>query len=210
MQDMTNEEFVARLGDHPAEMAMREYMRLIQPRNPNMLRSLSGGERKALWDHVEAHTKSNGHIESYLELGVNCGVSMWIMAQLVKPGGMIVGVDMLSDRADPKVQARTKAAACIYDLRKIPCAMIEQNTRDAVGSVKYAFAPFDALLIDGDHTYEGALLDWIDYMPMVRRGGLVIMHDIENTAFGCSKVWHDHKSELSSWVECGNLGIGAK
>jgi predicted O-methyltransferase YrrM len=209
MQDMTSEEFVARLGDHPAEMAMREYMRHVQPRNPNMLRSLSGSERKALWDYAEAHAKANGHIDSYLELGVNCGVSMWIMAQLVKPGGMIVGVDMLSDRADPKVQARMKAAACIYDLRKIPCAMIEQNTRHAFASV-YAFAPFGALLIDGDHTYEGALLDWNDYVPMVKRGGLVIMHDIEHPVYGCGRVWRERRGDLSAWYDFGNLGLGVK
>lgn len=36
----------------------------------------------------------------------------------------------------------------------------------------------DFLFIDGDHTYEGAMLDWEFYSPMVRSGGVIGFHDI--------------------------------
>ena len=38
--------------------------------------------------------------------------------------------------------------------------------------------PVDLLVIDGDHTYEGARRDFLDYGAMVRPGGLVAFHDI--------------------------------
>jgi predicted O-methyltransferase YrrM len=37
--------------------------------------------------------------------------------------------------------------------------------------------PVDALFIDGDHSYEGVLTDWLLYSPLVRKGGLVAFHD---------------------------------
>jgi len=39
--------------------------------------------------------------------------------------------------------------------------------------------PVDVLFIDGDHTLDGAMADWHMYGPLVRAGGLVLLHDIE-------------------------------
>lgn len=40
-----------------------------------------------------------------------------------------------------------------------------------------AYAPFDFLFIDGDHSTEGVKLDFEMYSPLVRPGGLVGFHD---------------------------------
>ena len=49
-------------------------------------------------------------------------------------------------------------------------------TRDRVAAV--LDGPLDFLLIDGDHSYEGARRDWELYAPLVRPGGLIAFHDI--------------------------------
>jgi predicted O-methyltransferase YrrM len=36
----------------------------------------------------------------------------------------------------------------------------------------------DLLLIDGDHTYSGVKQDWKMYSPLVKKGGMVVFHDI--------------------------------
>lgn len=36
----------------------------------------------------------------------------------------------------------------------------------------------DFLFIDGDHAYEGVKADFEMYSPLVRKGGLVALHDI--------------------------------
>lgn len=38
----------------------------------------------------------------------------------------------------------------------------------------------DGLVIDGDHTVGGVLLDVSDYGPMVRPGGVILLHDIRS------------------------------
>jgi predicted O-methyltransferase YrrM len=47
------------------------------------------------------------------------------------------------------------------------------GTRDTA----LARGPYDLLLIDGDHSRAGALVDFRDFAPMVRPGGLVALHD---------------------------------
>jgi cephalosporin hydroxylase len=38
--------------------------------------------------------------------------------------------------------------------------------------------PVDVLVIDGDHSAKGVLQDFDTYSPLVRPGGMVLMHDI--------------------------------
>jgi predicted O-methyltransferase YrrM len=44
--------------------------------------------------------------------------------------------------------------------------------------------PIDLLFIDGDHSVEGARLDWDTWSPWVVQGGLVALHDASTTAPG--------------------------
>jgi hypothetical protein len=47
----------------------------------------------------------------------------------------------------------------------------------------------DMLFIDGDHSYDGVRNDWEMYSPYVRKGGLVIFHDIANWMNQPEVVW---------------------
>ena len=48
--------------------------------------------------------------------------------------------------------------------------------QDALGEL-----PIDVLWIDGDHTYEGVRKDVEMYGPLVRRGGIIALHDIQRS-----------------------------
>ncbi len=37
----------------------------------------------------------------------------------------------------------------------------------------------DIYLVDGDHTYEGALADITNGLPMMKRGGFILVHDVD-------------------------------
>lgn len=52
----------------------------------------------------------------------------------------------------------------------------------------------DFLFIDGDHTYQGVLTDWLLYAPLVKRGGIIAFHDSCCPDFGVS----DFLNELQS------------
>ena len=79
-------------------------------------------------------------------------------------------------------------------------------------------AGVDFLFIDGDHTYEGVKADFDMYSPLVRKGGLVALHDIclhppeQNSHV--DKFWAELRkkfpatSELVENPQQGGLGIG--
>jgi cephalosporin hydroxylase len=57
-------------------------------------------------------------------------------------------------------------------------------------------APVDFLVIDGDHSYEGVRRDIELYAPLVRAGGLVVLHDISpdvsvGTTEGTAQFWQE-------------------
>ena len=47
----------------------------------------------------------------------------------------------------------------------------------------------DMLFIDGDHSYDGVKADWEMYSPLVRKGGLVLFHDVANWVNEPEVVW---------------------
>jgi len=55
----------------------------------------------------------------------------------------------------------------------------------------------DFLFIDGDHSYEGVKQDFEMYSPLVKSGGFIAFHDVNDTAFhrnhNCyvSKFWNE-------------------
>lgn len=71
----------------------------------------------------------------------------------------------------------------------------------------------DVLMIDGDHTYAGALQDYHEYKHLVREGGIIIFHDIMDTEAhreqGCfvHDTWKEVKelNEFTNYKECIEL-----
>lgn len=56
----------------------------------------------------------------------------------------------------------------------------------------------DFLFIDGDHTYEGVKIDFEQYSPLVKKGGIIAMHDIalhpKETKCEVNKFWKELKN----------------
>ena len=42
-------------------------------------------------------------------------------------------------------------------------------------------SPIDTLFIDGDHSYEGVMLDCVSLIPRVKRFGIILFHDYNET-----------------------------
>jgi cephalosporin hydroxylase len=57
----------------------------------------------------------------------------------------------------------------------------------------------DYLFIDGDHTYEGVKQDFLMYSSLVRKGGVVVFHDVVKVKekIGCDvdKFWNEIKQQ---------------
>jgi hypothetical protein len=60
------------------------------------------------------------------------------------------------------------------------------------------------LFIDGDHTYEGAKADFINYSPLVKEGGVIALHDIRNFVF---EFWKEIRMQYPRKAVSYNTGI---
>jgi len=52
---------------------------------------------------------------------------------------------------------------------------------------------FDLIFIDGDHSYEGVKKDFEMYVPLLKDGGLILMHDTVNRREGVKDFWQEIK-----------------
>lgn len=108
-----------------------------------------------------------------VELGVNWGASLFMLARFVQDRARIIGVDVGEYHG-------------IYDVHEILGPLRNENhkvtflhclTKMAVEHVRL-YAPIDLLHIDADHSYESSRFDWDTYTPMVRKNGIILLHDI--------------------------------
>jgi hypothetical protein len=124
---------------------------------------------------------------SYLEIGARDGDSFHAVMSALPKGSRGVAIDLPEARWGRR-DSRHWLERAIADLnrRDYHCCV---HFGDSAAAAAIAFAkeraPFDALLIDGDHTLDAVTKDWQNYGPMAR---LVAFHDIDG---------HDH------WAEAG-------
>jgi predicted O-methyltransferase YrrM len=95
----------------------------------------------------------------------------------------------------------------------------DSHATETLAKVKHILGDrkIDVLFIDGDHTYEGAKMDFYSYGPLVRPGGLIGMHDILHNRFDkdidVARLWTELKAsllteEIVESYDQGIMGIG--
>lgn len=114
-----------------------------------------------------------------LEIGVNQGGTSKMWQHLLPEDGLVVSVDL---------GLGSEYWTDFSGLPPVKMVVGDSHDRITIERVR-AFAPFDAIFIDGDHSYEGVKADYNNYVPMVRSGGLVSFHD------------HGHGPILQFWNE---------
>lgn len=66
--------------------------------------------------------------------------------------------------------------------------------------------PLRLLWIDGDHTWEGAALDFDSFAPFVQPGGIVALHDVLNRFDGPIRVLCERMLASDRFAACGLVG----
>lgn len=157
-------------------------------------------------------------VRSYLEIGSRFGGSLWAIGRSLPKGSTIVSVDLPGSK-----DAREELEACVrrlmsdgYDAKLIFGNSAHDTTKFAVRRA----GPFDACLIDGDHTMPGIRNDWEAYGPMCR---MVAFHDIawrrspewkEGQRIDVPEFWESIRGQYKWWEEARfcptgkNNGIG--
>lgn len=177
-------------------------------------------QNAAEFEEFLALLQSEG-VRSYLEIGLGWGGSLWRVGNCLPRGSRIVAVDKTWTES-----AHDLFRDCLYRLtmecgHKCQLILGNSNEQSTVEQVK-ELGPFDCVFIDGDHSYEGAMADWVNYGPL---GRIVAFHDISwnetwkskvpgrQITMGVPKVWDEAKAgrrsrEIKRYGKGNYYGIG--
>lgn len=125
-------------------------------------------------------------VKNYLEIGSAAGGSAFLINHFFSPENMV----LVDDNKHPKAKFRSEI------LKGVKRTEIIGNSQgsEVLGKVIGLGVTYDLLLIDGDHSYNGALTDVLNYVQLLKSGGLIMMHDIKGTVkFGVEKVFKEMK-----------------
>ena len=139
--------------------------------------------------------------QSILEIGSRFGDNLVFLA-VSMGGNRLVSVDLPG--AEGNIEADFVRLELKNNCKKLRDAgfqvdliLGDSHTIDMFNRVA-ELAPFDVVMIDGDHTYEGVKQDWKMYGSF---GKQVIFHDINPVnGLGVSEFWSEMKEE---WAETG-------
>jgi cephalosporin hydroxylase len=157
------------------------------------------------------------------EIGGRMGGSLAMFAQVAAPDAQIMSIDL-----EYKPGQKEALAAFAGGSQRVTCIAADSHLTATAAAVKTWLKGerLDFLLIDGDHSLEGARSDFLMYAPFVRPGGLVAFHDVVadsltrtgvptgSYAGGVPILWQDLKSQgyeclefVENWQQDG-FGIG--
>lgn len=142
-------------------------------------------------------------VRSYLEIGSLYGDTFHYVGMALPEGSGLVAVDLPGWKHGQPIgkhgQSGKHLKLAARDLVKNgrDARVIIGNSHDPATIARVTeHAPFDAIMIDGDHTPEGAMADWLDYGSM---GRIVAFHDIVGIP-DVTGVWHQAR-EGKRWRE---------
>lgn len=169
-----------------------------------MLKTFSG--RNASQNEFELRSfiklLQDAKVLSYLEVGARHGDTFHEIMTSLPEGSYGVAVDLPGGLWGTKssVESLHKIAD---DLRergyKIDVVIGDSTATPIIERIKEK-GPFDAILIDGDHTYKGVKKDWVNYHKLAP---LVALHDIVGTGQK-EKVHHNPVEVPRFWAELKN------
>jgi len=171
-----------------------------QPAGLPEVRGFSSGKVRCLLNHL--CQLPNTH---YLEIGTHVGNSLRIWRECLDPE-LLIGVqdtDELPERTQFEL-----------DVVAIRGRSQEERTYDRVRQA-LGGQEIDFLYVDGDHTLNPLRQDWALYSPLVRSGGIAVLHDAVirgNDTVDVYKFWPEvaakHRTKLLHDPTVPSTGAG--
>lgn len=165
-------------------------------------------------------------INNFLEIGTKMAGTFSVLSALSR-SGVHISVDMVSDTwggwflKEHPYLGKTLEKRNIYIQQKLLGKTVMGNshspaTYDRVVDILGKDERLDLLFIDGDHSYEGVKRDYYEYKSLVRVGGYIIFHDINDTehhrnaGVHVGRFWNElegDKIEFNSHAHWAGIGV---
>lgn len=166
-----------------------------------MLKTFSG--RQASQNEWELQSfiallKERG-VRSYLEVGSREGDTFYDVVSSLPEGSSALAIDLPGGMWGKSTTGKQleKAAVALRAKGYTVVTVLRDSTDPNVVASAQTCGPFGAALIDGDHRYEGAKQDWLNYGPLAR---IVGFHDI--VGHGQAEKVHGNPVEVPRlWAE---------
>jgi len=159
--------------------------------------------------------------ERAMEIGTYAGGTLFFLTRLASPDATIISIDLPGGRFGGGYGTLRKWVYQRFARGRQGLHLFQGDSHasEMLNRVKEVLGgqPLDYLFIDGDHTYEGVRKDFEMYGPLVRRGGVIALHDIvehpPETGCEVSRFWNEIKTqyrhrELIENANQGWAGIG--
>jgi cephalosporin hydroxylase len=114
---------------------------------------------------------------TYVEIGCFAGGSACLMLQ--RPNTQVISIDLGSPIPPETVYNNVKKLNKFnnqYDYLKG-----NSQTYEMVDNLKKIISEIDILFIDGDHSYQGAMNDFLLYEGLVKSGGYIVFDDYNDS-----------------------------
>ena len=149
-----------------------------------------------------------------LEIGIYKGGWQWVMCPFYEKGASIIGIDSMQRHQQDNGEAELDEMLARLKVEGHTTEMFRGRSNDEkVQDAVHAFIDgitgnvgpvVDLLHIDGAHDYFTAAADFYFYSRFVRRGGLVVLHDIatQTSQMNVKQLWDEIKLKA---VTCGSV-----
>jgi len=165
-------------------------------------------------------------INTALEIGTYKGGTLYVICQTSNPQANIISLDFgtrlditFNKQETQKFQSYTKPGQTLTCIKRDSHSPATKNYLKKILKNK----KLDLLFIDGDHKYQGAMADYEMYSSFVKKGGIILFHDILFHPLAPStqvdQVWKelcfhyrhiefvDHSDTRGGWGQWGGIGL---
>jgi len=157
--------------------------------------------------------------QAVLEIGTAHGGTLFFLTRVASPDATIVSLDLYGGRLGTGPLRTLLYKQFALRRQRIHLPLGDSHSLEMLNEIKRILAgqALDCLYIDGDHYYEGVKRDFELYVPLVRKGGIVILHDIVDGppefVGGVPVFWREIKSgyRITEFIQDpkqGGWGIG--
>jgi predicted O-methyltransferase YrrM len=117
-----------------------------------------------------------------VEIGTARGGVFYGLCQLAKGNAKVISIDLPGGDfgGGYSVEDAQRFNAYQRSGQRLSFLRLDSHQPKALEELKKVTGgePLDLLFIDGDHTYDGVRKDYIMYSPLVKKGGVIVFHDI--------------------------------